>query len=154
MNLEIERKFLLNLEHWKPDVKGIPYRQGYLAITEKSVVRVRIKGDQATLTVKSHDIGISRTELEYPIPVDQAEFMLKHLCISGIIEKTRFKVEANGMHWDVDEFLGENSGLWLAEVELESEDQEVVLPEWAGKEVTDDERYYNAYISKRPFPTW
>lgn len=151
MALEIERKFLVRLEYWGTEVEGVPYRQGYLGINDKNVVRIRIKGPVATLTVKSNVIGITRSEHEYEIPIVDAEYMLDHLCVSRIIEKTRYKVPFEDKVWDVDEFHGDNDGLWLAEVELESEDESVSLPPWAGKEVTGNEHYYNAYLSKKPF---
>ena len=134
-------------------MRGTPYRQGYLSVTEKGIVRVRIKGDIATLTVKSRGTGLSRDEFEYEIPIDDAEALI-NLCQNDIIEKTRYKIMAKGKLWDVDEFHGENSGLWLAEVELESEDESVTLPKWAIQEVTGDEKYYNAFLSKHPFLTW
>jgi len=153
MAIEIERKFLMDLTHWPQDAKGIPYRQGYLADTEKGTVRVRIKGDISTLTVKSCGNGLSRDEFEYIIPIDEAKLLID-LCQNGIIEKTRYKVMAEGKLWDVDEFHGENEGLWLAEVELKSEDESVILPKWAMEEVTGDKPYYNSYLSKHPFSSW
>ena len=154
MLLEIERKFLVKLENWDTDIEGTPYRQGYLAINDKNVVRVRIKGKIATITIKSNEIGISRSEHEYEIPLEDAVYLMDNLCESGIIEKTRYKVPYKGKVWDVDEFHGKNKGLWLAEVELEAEDEMVKLPRWAVKEVTGNEHYYNAYISKHPFGEW
>ena len=151
MPLEIERKFLVILENWDTDIEGIPYRQGYLAINDKNVVRVRIKGEVATITVKSNEIGISRYEYEYEIPLEDAAYLINNLCESGIIEKTRYKVPYKGKVWDVDEFHGNNNGLWVAEVELEHEEEDVNIPSWAGKEVTGEVQYYNAYLSKHPF---
>lgn len=153
MATEIERKFLMDLSHWPGDSEGGPYQQGYLAITKKGIVRVRIKGDIATLTVKSSGTGLSRDEFEYEIPMNEAKALFK-LCQNDIIEKTRYKVMAEGKLWDVDEFHGKNEGLWLAEVELESEEESVTLPKWAVQEVTGDEHYYNAYLSKNPFTAW
>ncbi len=153
MAKEIERKFLMDLNGWSTNVIGVPYRQGYLAVTAKGIVRVRIKGDVATLTVKSSGIGITRDEFEYEIPMDEARPLLK-LCEHDIIEKTRYKIMAKGKSWDVDNFHGKNEGLWLAEVELESEDEVVNLPKWAIEEVTGNERYYNAYLSKHPYCDW
>ena len=150
---EIERKFLMDLNGWSTNVIGVPYRQGYLAVTVKGIVRVRIKGDVATLTVKSSGIGITRDEFEYEIPMDEARPLLK-LCEHDIIEKTRYKIMAKGKSWDVDNFHGKNEGLWLAEVELDSEDEVVNLPKWAIEEVTGNERYYNAYLSKHPYCDW
>ena len=151
MPLEIERKFLVKLENWDTDIEGIPYQQGYLAINDKNVVRVRIKGADATITIKSNEIGISRSEHEYKIPIKDADYLMKNLCESGIIEKTRYKMPYKGKVWDVDEFHGDNNGLWLAEVELEHEEEDVSIPSWDGKEVTGEIHYYNAYLSKHPF---
>jgi len=152
MAKEIERKFLMDLNHLPPDTKDTPYRQGYLSITKKGIVRVRIKEDIATLTVKSSGTGLSRDEFEYEIPIDDAEALI-NLCQNDIIEKTRYKILAKRKLWDVDEFHGENSGLWLAEVELESEHKSVTLPKWVIQEVTGDEKYYNALLSKNSFLT-
>ena len=151
MYLEIERKFLVIIENWDTSIEGVPYRQGYLAINDKNVVRVRIKGDIATITVKSNEIGISRSEHEYEIPLHDADYLINHLCVSRIIEKTRYKVPYKGKVWDVDEFHGDYNGLWLAEIELDHEQEDVLLPPWAGKEVTGDVKYYNAYLSNNPF---
>lgn len=143
----------MDLKHWPNNAKGVLYYQGYLAITNKGIVRVRIKGDASLITVKSSGIGLSRDEFEYEIPLDEAQALL-NLCQNDIIKKTRYKVSAHGKQWDVDKFHGKNKGLWLAEVELEAEDEMVTLPPWAVKEVTGNEHYYNAYISKHPFGEW
>jgi len=143
----------MDLKHWPNNVKGVLYFQGYLAITNKGIVRVRIKGDASLITVKSSGIGLSRDEFEYEIPLDEAQALL-NLCQNDIIKKTRYKISVHGKQWDVDEFHGKNKGLWLAEVELEAEDEMVTLPPWAVKEVTGNEHYYNAYISKHPFGEW
>jgi adenylate cyclase len=115
---------------------------------------VRILGDTGYLTIKGKTAGFSRDEFEYPIPVTDARAMLETLTTGGIVEKIRYSVEAHGMLWDVDEFLGANSGLVIAEVELDDEGQEIVLPEWAGEEVTGDVRYYNSRLARNPFSVW
>ena len=143
----------MDLKHWPNNAKGVLYYQGYLAVTNKGIVRVRIKGDASLITVKSSGTGLSRDEFEYEIPLDEAQALL-NLCQNDIIKKTRYKVSAHGKQWDVDKFHGKNKGLWLAEVELESEDEIVTLPRWVIKEVTGNEHYYNAYISKHPFGEW
>ena len=153
MNIEIERKFLVNRDNWSPKVKGVLYRQNYLSITDQSVVRVRIKGIEATLTVKSSGTGLTREEYQYEIPVKDAEKLLR-LCPHKSIKKIRYKIDDQGHRWDVDEFKGENGGLLLAEVELESETEAVILPEWIGEEVTGDPRYYNATLIQNPFKSW
>ena len=154
MAKEIERKFLVDLGHWPNEAKGSHFEQGYIAITESGIVRVRIIGDEvSTLTVKSSGTGLSRDEFQYEIPMDEAKTLL-NLCQNDIIEKTRYHVIVEGKQWDVDQFHGNNSGLWIAEVELISEDEQVTLPKWVTNEVTGDEHYYNAFISKHPYNTW
>lgn len=150
---EIERKFLVIAEKWKPKDSGTKIIQGYLSTDKERVVRVRIKGDKAFLTVKGMPKGITRTELEYEIEVKDAEIMLK-MCLDNPIVKTRYHESVGGLLWEVDIFHGVNNGLQLAEVELESELQKVDLPEWAGEEVSEDPRYFNAWLSKNPFRNW
>ena len=153
--LEIERKFLLVGETWRDQVVGEPKRlsQGYLCADAGKSVRVRIAGDFATLTVKGSRNGISRLEMQYTIPVADAERMLP-LCARPLIDKTRHIAMHDGMKWEVDIFHGENEGLRVAEVELESEDQVISLPDWAGQEVSEEPRYYNSQLSREPFSTW
>ncbi len=154
MAKEIERKFLVDLEHWPNEAKGVHFEQGYIAITNSGIVRVRIIRDEvSTLTVKSSGTGLSRDEFQYEIPMDEAKALLK-LCQNDIIEKTRYHVIVEGKQWDVDQFHGNNDGLWIAEVELKSEDEQVTLPKWVTNEVTGDKHYYNAFISKHPYNTW
>ncbi len=154
MPKEIERKFLVTSDAWRQLGTGRAYRQGYLAITSTHTVRVRVVGDQGYLTVKGKLSGITRLEYEYPIPVQEAHEMLNQLCEKPLIEKTRYCVECKGHIWEVDEFSGENQGLVVAEVELESEDQRVELPEWVGQEVSEDSRYLNASLVKNPYSHW
>jgi len=153
MAKEIERKFLIDINKWPENQKGILYQQGYLAITDKGIIRVRIKEKLSTLTVKSKGTGISRDEFEYEIPLNEAKDLL-NLCQNNIISKTRYKVMCNNKLWDVDEFHGKNKGLWIAEIELKREDEKFELPEWITKEVTGKENYYNAYLSTYPFLNW
>ncbi|MDB6171578.1 MAG: adenylate cyclase [Chthoniobacteraceae bacterium] len=153
MPLEIERKFLVKGEAWRAQAEPTDIRQGYLAREERCVVRVRVAGGCAWLTVKSRVVGITRSEYEYEIPYAQGEEMLG-LCAKPIMEKRRHRVAFCGMTWEVDEFLGENSGLIVAEVELTSADQNVTLPEWVGEEVTGDPRYYNSNLLIHPFQQW
>ncbi|MDD2320323.1 MAG: CYTH domain-containing protein [Geobacteraceae bacterium] len=154
MAREIERKFLVKNDFWKRGCQGLFCRQGYLVKEEDITVRVRILGDEGYLTVKGRTEGMARDEFEYRIPQDDAVAMLGSMCRGGIVEKIRYHVEFKGFTWDVDEFLGENSGLVLAEVELEHEDQVPELPDWLGQEVTGDVRYYNAYLAGNPFSAW
>lgn len=153
--LEIERKFLLVGESWRSQVVGEPKRlsQGYLCADAEKSVRVRLAGDFATLTVKGSRNGISRLEMQYTIPAADAERMLA-LCLRPLIDKTRYIVQHDGMRWEVDIFHGENEGLRVAEVELESENQSITLPEWVGEEVSLDARYYNSQLVREPFCKW
>lgn len=152
MAIEIERKFLVVGEQWRT-AKSRLYCQGYLNRDSKRTVRVRIAGDRAFLTIKGPTVGASRSEFEYEIPVDDAVQMLP-LCEQPLIEKNRYIVEHAGLTWEVDEFLGSNAGLVVAEVELESESQPVELPDWIGQEVTGDSKYYNSRLSQNPFSEW
>ena len=155
MNYEIERKFLVKGEFKS---QAFTYRrivQGYLSSVPKRVVRIRIKGDEAYLTVKStvSANGLTRFEWEKEISVDDAEVMLT-FCEKEIIEKTRYLVKVGAHIFEVDEFYGSNEGLFVAEVELQAEDEEFEKPDWLGKEVTHDVRYYNSMLVKNPYSKW
>ena len=153
MGKEIERKFLVTGEAWrKGEVSD--YRQGYLSIDKQRTVRVRVAGDVARLTVKGITEGATRAEYEYPIPVADAKSMLETLCLRPLIEKRRYRIRHGGMTWEIDEFLGENAGLIIAEIELETVQQPFDKPSWVGEEVTSDPRYYNANLVTRPYTTW
>jgi CYTH domain-containing protein len=153
MGIEIERKFLVKDESWKISAgEGLVCRQGYLLSGEGKTVRVRIMGDQAFLTIKGPTEGITRIEYEYGIPVIDAEALL--LLCGNVIEKTRYFIEHAGMRWELDVFSGANEGLVMAEIEIDSVDQQIELPGWAGKEVSGDPRYYNACLAVHPFSTW
>ncbi|CDG84122.1 CYTH domain protein [Janthinobacterium agaricidamnosum NBRC 102515 = DSM 9628] len=152
--MEIERKFLLSGEGWRRLGQPVLLRQGYLSSQRERVVRVRIEGSQAMMTIKGRSVGASRGEWEYPIPLADAEEFLERLCEQPIIEKYRRRIEYRGMVWEVDEFLGVNAGLVVAEIELTSEDQPFDRPDWIGREVTDDARYFNANLIARPFSSW
>lgn len=153
MGVEIERKFLLKDDSWRKNSVGIFYTQGYLNKTQKSTVRVRIAGDRGFLTIKSKSQGISRKEFEYEIPKKDAIELLE-LSLTPIIEKIRYKIEYAGNCWEVDEFLGENKGLFVAEIELSSEDQQFEKPDWVGEEVSGDKRYYNSHLARNPYLKW
>lgn len=153
MGREIERKFLVSSNAWRQG-EGHLYRQGYLSLVKEHTVRVRLVEDTATLTIKGETEGATRLEFEYQIPPDEARHMLDQLCEKPIIEKKRHLVEYQGRIWEVDEFFGDNAGLILAELELESEEQSFPRPPWLGAEVTDDPRYYNANLVEAPYTTW
>ncbi|SHF03698.1 CYTH domain-containing protein [Flavobacterium fontis] len=154
--IEIERKFLVRNEQFKAESRAaIPIAQGYLSSVPERTVRVRIKGNQGFLTIKgkSNASGASRLEWEKEITVAEAQMLLP-LCEKGTIQKTRYEVVSGQHIIEVDVFEGENAGLILAEIELQSEDETYAKPDWLGEEVTHDARYYNAYLSQHPFGLW
>ena len=153
MKTEIERKFLVSGDGWRDQAgAGLPCRQGYISSGPDQVtVRVRRIGEQGFLTLKGATEGISRPELEYEIPVDEADYMLQNFCADRIVSKTRYVLEIKGLQWEVDEFSGLNKGLILAEIELESEDQPFERPDWLGEEVSQDSRYFNAALAVNPY---
>ncbi|MED5613891.1 CYTH domain-containing protein [Janthinobacterium sp. P210005] len=154
MGIEIERKFLLAGDAWRGLGQPVLLRQGYLSSARERVVRVRIEGGQAMLTIKGANVGATRGEWEYPIPLADAAELLDGLCEQPLIEKYRHRIEHAGMVWEIDEFLGANAGLVVAEIELASEDQPFEKPEWIGAEVSGDARYYNANLIRHPFSQW
>lgn len=153
MAIEIERKFLVVNDNYKT---GEPHQiaQGYICSDHDRVVRVRIFDDQAFITIKNSTIGFSRNEYEYSIPVRDARELLQNTCIQPVIYKTRYVLKYNGFTWEVDEFHDLNEGLVVAEIELESENTEFDLPDFVGKEVTGNTRYYNALLFKNPYINW
>ena len=151
---EIERKFLVSNDGWRPGAGGTRFRQGYLSTDPERTVRVRLEGERGVLTIKGLSRGIRRAEFEYPIPAAEAAVLLDTLCLQPLIEKTRYRVEHAGHLWEIDEFAGDNAGLVLAEVELSSADEAVELPIWVGAEVSSDPRYYNANLIRHPFRRW
>jgi adenylate cyclase len=153
MGKEIERKFLVDGNDWRK-APGATYRQGYLSTAKERTVRVRVTDDQGYVTIKGVSKGATRVEYEYEIPMQDAQEMLDTLCERPLIEKRRYKINYRGLTWEVDAFLGENEGLVLAEVELESEDQTVERPPWIGQDVTDDPRYFNVNLVRRPYRDW
>lgn len=159
MAREIERKFLLTNEDWKKlSHKKTHLAQAYLndisTKGSKSSIRIRIEGKQANINIKSLEIGISRDEYEYQIPLEEAKKMIATLAVGPVVEKYRYLVNFGGYLWEIDEFLGDNNGLVVAEVELESELAQPELPTWTGKEVTELTRYYNISLSQKPFNQW
>ena len=153
MATEIERKFLVTGNTW-PKHNYSDYQQGYLTLDKERTVRVRVAGNCAYITIKGITISTVRAEYEYTIPVQDAESMLSNLCLQPLIEKRRYRVEHAGMIWEVDVFGGENTGLVVAEIELEDEHQSFEKPDWIGREVTTDKRYYNASLVSEPYNTW
>ncbi len=155
MGYEIERKFLVNGEYKSKTFKSFRIKQGYLSLSDVSVVRVRIKDDKAFITVKSAPLEgeIKRHEWEYEIPIKDAEAMLK-FCETSIIDKTRHLIKVNNHIFEVDEFYGENDGLLIAEVELQDEAEVFEKPDWLGVEVTENPKYYSSSLSIHPFKSW
>jgi adenylate cyclase len=162
MNTEIERKYLVKKSVWRSHKKllesqspnlGVKYCQGYIPTSNDTTVRLRIIGQQGYLTIKSKAVGYTRAEFEYLIPVDEAQEMLNNLCVKPLIEKFRYKIKIGNLTWEVDEFLGENAGLIVAEVELENENQKINLPHWIEREVRE-QKYFNSYLVKHPYSQW
>ena len=155
MALEIERKFLLRSDAWRALARSrVLMRQGYLSSNNHSSIRVRIAGDDAWLNLKAKRSTRTRLEFEYAIPRADADEILSDLCSGPLVEKYRHEIVAGPHVWEIDEFLGDNAGLIVAEIELGSEDESFERPEWLGAEVTEDERYYNFNLAKQPYREW
>jgi len=155
MAQEIERKFLVKGDFKNLAKKETRITQGYLSSVPERTVRVRVKGEKGFITIKGigNESGASRYEWEKEIPTEEVKELLK-ICEPGVIDKTRFLVEAGEHTYEVDEFYGENEGLIVAEVELSSEDEKFTKPEWLGEEVTGDVKYYNSMLMKNPYTKW
>ena len=156
MATEIERKFLVHHNLWseiKKEHNPECIIQGYLSKGAERTVRIRIKANQGFLTIKSKNEGIIRKEFEYTIPLKDAREMIE-MCLGAIISKSRYTIVFNGLRWEVDEFSGDNEGLIIAEVELKSEHQEIIIPNWVSKEVSEDTRYFNSSLVSHPFKFW
>ena len=154
MAKEIERKFLVKNESFKLFSSGVIFRQGYLNRDKARTVRVRVAGEQAFITIKGLTNGMERMEFEYPISLTDANEMLETLCVKPLIEKLRYKIMSDGHIWEVDEFIGDNEGLTVAEVELKSPDEHVIIPDWVGPEVSGDLMYFNSNLVINPFKNW
>ncbi len=155
MAIEIERKFLVDKEKWQQLEKPVPMhlRQGYIFSDENKTIRIRVADDQAFITIKGSTTGMSRSEFEYTIPANEGVQLLDSFAVSEL-EKYRYNITFAGKLWEVDVFLGDNQGLLVAEIELDSEDEEFELPLWVTTEVTGDKRYYNSKLSTHPFKNW
>ena len=155
MSTEIERKFLIINDNWKRSVyETTDYIQGYFNTNKDCSIRIRIANNTASINIKSATLGIHRSEYDYPVPVNDAKEMLEHLCIKPLIEKTRYKLKFENHMWEIDVFYGENKGLLVAEIELDSIDEQFSKPDWAGDEVSDDPRYYNVCLVDNPYKNW
>lgn len=155
MAREIERKFLVVSDAWRAAVERAErLRQGYLNRPGRASVRVRSAGRRAWLNIKTAVPGMIREEFEYPLPPGDADYMLEHLCVGALIEKTRHWLRHGGHVWEIDEFAGANAGLVVAEIELARPDERFQRPDWLGEEVTDQPRYYNVALSEHPYSEW
>ena len=153
MATEIERKFLITSDAWREGPPGVRICQGYLSLDPERTVRVRLKGEEGFLTIMGSTSGIGRKEFEYSIPFADAEALLK-MCDPAPLEKIRYERRHAGKLWEIDEFGGENEGLVVAEIELESEDESFEKPAWVGEEVSGDARYYNSSLVEHPWSEW
>jgi CYTH domain-containing protein len=155
MGVEIERKYLVDHEKWRAlkKPKGIHYKQGYILNDGKQTVRVRVSDKKAHLNLKSAMHGFSRKEFEYEIPLSDGLELFENF-VKSSTEKIRYEIPFEGYVWEVDEFLGDNTGLIIAEIELESEEDNFEQPDWIGEDVTDDERYTNSSLSLNPYKNW
>ncbi len=156
MGKEIERKFIVKNDKYKSLANPVKYRQGYIPRTNKVTVRIRIAGEKGFITLKDKATGFSRHEFEYEIPIAEAKEMLDILCDKPQIEKFRYIIPANEpeLKWEVDEFLGDNEGLVIAEIEVPTEETKFTLPDWVGEEVTGNKKYNNNNLCKNPYKTW
>lgn len=154
MAVEIERKYLIDLEKIGKLENGNRIKQGYITTNKNAVVRVRIKNKKAYLTIKSSNTGVSRLEFEYEIPFDEANEMLDKLCEKPLIDKIRYIIKHDKHIWEIDIFYGDNEGLVVAEVEIEDENEVVTLPLWIKEEVTMDNRYFNSNLMNHPYKDW
>jgi CYTH domain-containing protein len=154
MGIEIEKKFLVTGDAWRKLGPEARYCQGYLNRAAERTVRVRTVDGKGFLTIKGRVKGSTRLEYEYEIPIHECREILECLAEKPLIEKSRYTIEHKGLIWEVDEFYGENQGLVVAEVELDSEDQIIELPDWIGTEVTEDSRYFNSNLIRHPYQRW
>lgn len=155
MAQEIERKFLIIDDSWKKNVdRTVHIIQGYLANTDRGSIRIRISANVAHLNIKSMTLGVSRTEYDYPIPLEDAHKLLGNFCMQPVIEKQRNYVAVDRHIWEIDVFEKENRGLVIAEIELSDPGETFTKPAWVGAEVSDDPRYYNVCLVEHPYLDW
>lgn len=154
MGIEIERKFLIDINKIDLSDNACYIKQGYIQATDKTVVRVRIKNQEAYLTIKGENQRLKRLEFEYQIPIEDAHQMIDNLCSKNIIDKTRYEIKIENHMWEIDIFHGENEGLIIAEVELNDENEDLFLPPWITQEVSHDAKYYNSNLISNPYSHW
>ncbi|MDD2828118.1 MAG: CYTH domain-containing protein [Sulfuricurvum sp.] len=154
MAYEIERKFLVDISKIDTLDEGYIIKQGYIETTNKTTVRVRIRDQNAFLTIKGENNGIKRLEFEYEIPLDDANVMLEKLCLKSVIDKTRYELKVGNHVWEIDIFHGINKGLIVAEIELNDENETFDIPDWVTKEVTSERKYHNSNLILNPYSQW
>lgn len=154
MAKEIERKFLIDEDIVNDLCDGKRISQGYINTSDRTVVRARIKNNEAFITLKGEMKGFTCSEFEYKIPLDDAESIINELCSGGTVDKTRYEVRHGNHVWEIDVFHGQNEGLIVAEIELQSESEEVELPSWIIREVTGEKKYYNISLLDNPYSKW
>lgn len=155
MAIEIERKFLVENDHWRDQVTRVShFKQGYMGNSKHCSIRVRTEGERAWINIKSATLGITRKEYDYEIPVEDASEILANLCDKPLIEKSRYLVKHEQHVWEIDVFEGANKGLVVAEIELADTNESFSMPDWAGAEVSDDPRYYNVCLIENPYSAW
>ncbi len=154
MAIEIERKYLVKSPPLHLAEKRLHIKQGYIVNDQKQVIRVREKGDEYFLTIKGNQIGISRLEYDFPISKKDANELISNFCRDTIIEKTRHYLRFKDHIWEIDEFHKKNQGLVVAEIELNSENENFELPSWVEKEVTSEKKYYNMNLATNPYKNW
>lgn len=157
--IEIEHKYLLKNDDWREIAsEGVRYQQAYISTIEGGpTIRIRIAGPRGYVTLKGPrggKEGISRTEMEYEIPLGDAITMMKEFVDSPVIDKLRHIAVYKGKTWEIDEFFGDNQGLCVAEIELQSEDEKFKIPDWIGECVSGDKRYGNSKLARNPYKTW
>ena len=154
MAIEIERKYIVKNLDFLSNIEGIRFLQGYIFQTDKCVARVRLSNENAWFTLKGPTRELERDEFEYEIPLKDARQILNRFCVEQVVDKTRYKVYCNDICWEIDVFHGENEGLCIAEVELETIDQQFAFPIWLGEEVSQDSRYFNSQLARNPYKEW
>jgi CYTH domain-containing protein len=154
MPVEIERKFIVNVDLLPKDLDGVAIRQGYIFSDEQKTIRVRVMGHKAFITIKGKDLNGTRPEFEYNIPFEDGVELFESFTEYGKISKIRYHL-LHGRHlWEIDQFLDDNLGLWMAEIELQHAEEEIIIPPWVAKEVTGNPMYLNAYLATHPFTSW
>jgi adenylate cyclase len=154
MGVEIERKFLVTSNSWRDNATPLPSIQGYISYGPPMSLRIRIMDGEAKLNLKQSTLDIQRAEFEYPIPLEDAQQLLENSIMGSPVQKNRYIVQHAEHRWEIDEFLGDNQGLIVAEIELTHRDETFDSPPWLGEEVSGDPRYFNTHLAQTPFTLW